>query len=215
MNATLELTENPAVMVSDTPEGLSAIACPDCAAVIWERDPTAGFQAWIDSLEPNCLPSIRAIMPVEEAHETIAHICDSCGTPVCQEREQLIDDTAGLATRFADLVSARCLQLRFDVVTDNACSKFHVDTITARLVCTYRGTGTQFGIAPDGGIPDQVFTVPTGSPMVLRGKLWPETPESGLLHRSPPIVGTGETRLLLVLDPVYEPGEKQVPSSMH
>ncbi|MEW7008160.1 DUF1826 domain-containing protein [Lentilitoribacter sp. EG35] len=33
----------------------------------------------------------------------------------------------------------------------------------------------------------------------------PETPTSGLLHRSPPIDGTGETRLLLVLDPVSDP----------
>ncbi|HMB12384.1 MAG TPA: DUF1826 domain-containing protein, partial [Roseovarius sp.] len=32
-------------------------------------------------------------------------------------------------------------------------------------------------------------------------------PPSGLLHRSPPIEGSGETRLLLVLDPVDDPEE--------
>ncbi len=34
--------------------------------------------------------------------------------------------------------------------------------------------------------------------------LWPEQPASGLLHRSPPIEGTGETRLVLVLDGVMD-----------
>jgi hypothetical protein len=47
--------------------------------------------------------------------------------------------------------------------------------------------------------------VPTGAPILLRGTLWPEQPKSGLLHRSPPIEGSGETRLLLVLDPMDGP----------
>jgi len=33
-------------------------------------------------------------------------------------------------------------------------------------------------------------------------------PVWGLLHRSPPIEGTGETRLVLVLDPVIDPEEE-------
>jgi hypothetical protein len=52
-----------------------------------------------------------------------------------------------------------------------------------------------------------VFQVATGAPFVLRGTLWPEKPASGLLHRSPPIAATGETRLVLVLDPMDTPEE--------
>ncbi|MEM7671620.1 MAG: DUF1826 domain-containing protein, partial [Pseudomonadota bacterium] len=80
--------------------------------------------------------------------------------------------------------------------------------VTARLVCTYRGTGTQYGISPDGRDPQRVFTVPTGAPICLRGTEWPDDQTSGLLHRSPPIEGTGETRLVLVLDPIVDPGEE-------
>ena len=105
-------------------------------------------------------------------------------------------------------MSAPFLRLRLDVVTTNACPKFHIDAVTARLVCTYRGTGTQYGISTDGADPRRVFIVPTGSPILLRGTLWPEMPSSGLLHRSPPIEGTGETRLVLVLDPVLNPEEE-------
>lgn len=39
----------------------------------------------------------------------------------------------------------------------------------------------------------------------MRGKLWPPGPDPQLLHRSPPIEGTGETRLMLALDPVSGP----------
>jgi len=116
----------------------------------------------------------------------------------------LVDDIAALAVMFAGRVDAPYLRLRLDVLPTNACRKFHIGAVMARLSCTYRGTGTQYGISTDGDDPSRIFTVPTGSPILLRGTLWPETPKSGLLHRSPPIEGTGETRLVLVLDPVFD-----------
>ncbi|MEO1459694.1 MAG: DUF1826 domain-containing protein, partial [Pseudomonadota bacterium] len=122
--------------------------------------------------------------------------------PEGAERAWLAEDVTALAERFIALVPAPYLRLRLDVVTTNSCRRFHVDAVTARLVCTYRGTGTQYGVATGGAEPERIHTVPTGSPIVLRGTLWPETPQSGLRHRSPPIEGTGETRLLCVVDPV-------------
>jgi hypothetical protein len=77
-----------------------------------------------------------------------------------------------------------------------------VDAVTARLVCTYRGTGTQYGVAENGRDPEQIFTMQTGMPILLRGTLWPVQPATGLVRLSPPIEGTGETRLVLVLDPI-------------
>ena len=50
-----------------------------------------------------------------------------------------------------------------------------------------------------------IFDVPTSSPIVMRGTLWPTKESSGFLHRSPPIEGSGKTRLLLVLDPISDP----------
>ncbi|MEO1549526.1 MAG: DUF1826 domain-containing protein, partial [Pseudomonadota bacterium] len=69
--------------------------------------------------------------------------------------------------------------------------------------------GTQYGISVDGTEPARVFTVQTGAPILLRGTEWPEEPKSGLLHRSPPIEGSGETRLVLVLDPIFDPVDEQ------
>ena len=112
--------------------------------------------------------------------------------------------SANLTDLFADLMQARYLRLRLQAVKNDACRKFHIDAVTARLICTYRGVGTQYGISRDGNDPAQVFTAPTGSPVVLRGTLWPPERHTGLLHRSPPIEGTNETRLVLVLDPVFD-----------
>ncbi len=193
------------VGVADAPEGLSAIHRPGCAAAIWRRRPLPGFQSWIDALEPGRLPKTRVILRPRNVRETVIQVCDASGTPDCTERERLVDDVTALADIFIGLMPAPYLRLRLDVVTTNACRKFHIDAITARLICTFRGTGTQYGISTDGAEPRRVFTLPTGAPILLRGTLWPERPKSGLLHRSPPIAGTGETRLVLVLDPVLEP----------
>lgn len=207
MTLVREVVEDAAigVGVADTPEGLSAIHRPGCAAAIWRRNPLPEFQSWIDALEPAQLPSARVVLRPEDVRRAVVQVCEASGTPDCRERLRLVDDTAALAGLFAGLMRASYLRLRFDVVTTNACAKFHIDAVTARLVCTYRGTGTQYGISTDGAEPRRVFTVPAGAPILLRGKLWPEQPKSGLLHRSPPIEGTGETRLVLVLDPVEDP----------
>lgn len=194
------------VEISDTTEGLAAILRPECAAAIWRRRPLPGFQSWIDALAPERLPKARVILRPEKVREAAVQICDMAGTPDGAERDRLIDDTTALAEIFAGLMDARYLRLRLDVITTNACRKFHVDAVTARLVCTYRGTGTQYGISTRGTEPRRIFTVPTGAPILLRGTLWPERPSSGLLHRSPPIEGTGETRLVFVLDSVADPG---------
>ncbi|MEM7067770.1 MAG: DUF1826 domain-containing protein [Pseudomonadota bacterium] len=203
------------VGVSKSPSGLSAIRRPGCAAAIWQRTPTSAFQAWIDGLEPDRLPKARLILPPTQVRDAVAQICDLCGTPDCPERQMLADDTSALAAIFGDIMPVSHLQLRFDVVSDNVCRKFHIDAVTARLVCTYRGSGTQYGISTDGAEPKRVFSVPTGSAMLLRGTLWPEQPKSGLLHRSPPIEGTGETRLLLVLDPVADSDRKPNRDTLH
>lgn len=193
------------VDVTDRLEGLATIHQPGCAAAIWHRHPLPGFQSWISALDPDNLPTARVILRPDAVCTTVAEICEASGTPPGAERDRLCEDIAAPADIFAGLMRARWLRLRLDVVTTNACRRFHIDAVTARLICTYRGTGTQYGVSTGGGEPRRVFTVPTGSAIVLRGTLWPEAPRSGLLHRSPPIEGTGEARLVLVLDPLDDP----------
>ncbi|MDG1315815.1 MAG: DUF1826 domain-containing protein, partial [Paracoccaceae bacterium] len=182
------------VGVANTIQDLAIMRDPACAVALCQRQPDRNVLEWLERLDSDRLPKARVILPPDRISEALEQICDISDTPDCEERNRLIDDVTKLAKVFADLMKTAHLRLRFDVVTTNSCKKFHIDRITARLLCTYRGTGTQYGVSIDGPEPDRILTVPTGSPIVLRGSLWPETPKSGILHRSPPIEGTGEYR---------------------
>lgn len=207
MSSSHVLVRNAAVgvAIADKPEDLKTFLQPGCAAAILRRQPAPGFQNWIDELDPLQLPQGRIIVRPEAVLSAVTGLCDAASTPECNEREQLIGDVSDLSEIFAKLMRTPYLRLRLQAVKTNACRRFHIDAITARLVCTYRGLGTQYGISSDGNDPARVFSVATGAPILLRGTLWPEKPASGLLHRSPPIEGTGKTRLVLVLDAVNDP----------
>lgn len=179
----------------------------ECAALVWQRPVAEEFQQWIDALGPAHLPNGRCVLPRDEVRDAVTAFCDAAGTPRDAQRAHLIEDIHALSELFADLMKAPFLRLRLQVVNTDACRRFHTDAITARLICTYRGTGTQYGTSRNGDDPARIFTVPSGAPALLRGSLWPEHPASGLLHRSPPIEGTGETRLVLVIDPLLDPEE--------
>ena len=195
------------VGVADCADDLDVIAKPGVAAALWQRRVDPGWQAWINGLAPETLPQLRVILRPEMVRDAARAACAAAGLGESAARDWLIEDIAALANCFAGLMRARFLRLRLDVIETDACRRFHIDAVPARLICTYRGTGTQYGISVDGDEPRRVFNTPTGAPMVLRGTLWPGDPPSGLLHRSPPIEGSGETRLLLVLDPVDDPEE--------
>lgn len=188
-------------------KGLSAIHDADCAAAIWHRAPT-GFRTWIDMLEPECLPKGRIVLRPEDVRAAVAQICDASGTPCGRERDMLVDDIATLADIFHAIMPSPFLRVRLSAIANDACSRFHKDAVTARLICTYRGPGSQYGNSHDGSDPRTVCDVPNDAPILLRGKRWPERRTSRLLHRSPPIAGTGTTRLVLVLDPITDLSEE-------
>jgi hypothetical protein len=162
----------------------------------------------LDGIDGEALPRARVVLPRHAVGEVVQQLFDMANLTDGAERAWLQQDIIGLADILSDLMNARYLRLRLDVVTTNGCRKFHIDVATARLVCTYRGTGTQYGVSSDGDDPRRVFTVQTGAPILLRGTLRPTEPPSSLLHRSPPIEGTGETRFVLVLDPVDDPEDE-------
>lgn len=193
------------VVLANQPQDLVRFREPDCAAAIWQRRFMPEFQAWLDHIAPSQLPETRIVLSIDQVYPEFCAICDECGLPDSRFRELFINDVDALAQLFASLLETKFVRLRLEKVTDNACSKFHRDNIKARLVCTYRGKATQYGTSVNAEEPVNIFTAQTGAPMLLRGKLWPEQPATGLVHRSPPIEGSAQTRLLLVIDPAYDP----------
>ena len=199
------------VFMGNSPDILSAIHRPDCAAAIWHRPLPASFTTWIENLAVQNLPQARLILKPEDVARSVQRLFEEAGTLAGPHQDFLLQDITGLAENFCAIMQVAYLRLRLDIISDNKCSRFHKDAVTARLICTYRGDGTQYGLSSTGEEPAIIKTVPAGSPIIMCGTCWPETPDpgpnSGFVHRSPPIKGTGQTRLLLVFDPITNPDQ--------
>ena len=171
-----------------------------CAAAIWQRSLDPLLLSWLEALPGSRLPRLRQTVYPSGAYAAVDAACERAGLHQGPGRERLCRDIANLAAVFSQLMAARQIALRLDAVSDDACRRFHLDHVPARLLCTYRGQGTQYGIAGPDGQPRAVHQMATGWVGLLRGHLWPGTEPCGLVHRSPPIGDSGEVRLLLVLD---------------
>lgn len=111
------------------------------------------------------------------------------------------DDIGTLAQRFAALMEVDEVRVRLEVITSNACKKVHTDYTDVRLICTYAGQGTEYvphGTDDHGG-ECCLKQVPTGWVGLFKGRTF-HPDHAPAWHRSPPIAGTGERRLLLVID---------------
>ncbi len=191
-------------MVED-PSDLTVFSEKTYPAVIWSRQVLAKTQNWIDQIDPNLLPNVRKVLHKTVIQETLEHVFNNTRIPQSNQLDWLLKDITKLGKVFSNLMQVDFLRLRLDVVSTNSCRKFHVDSVTGRLICTYRGEGTQCGISRDENEPVVIFSVPTGSPVLLSGSLSSKENGMELLHRSPPIEGTGVKRFVLVIDPIIDP----------
>ena len=184
----------------DEVEGLIQLFDGNTAGVIWRRRVHKRMQSWLDTLPADQLPTGRIVLPVSQVRSAVTELMNISEMPDCAERKLLLDDICLLAHEFDELFAPAYLRLRFDVVTTNKCPKFHIDHVAARLLCTYRGVGTEYSFLDDQKRPAEIFTTPNYAAIVLRGAKWPTDRANNLVHRSPEINDVNETRLLLVID---------------
>ena len=184
----------------DEVEGQIQLFDGNTAGVIWRRRVHKRMQSWLDTLPVDQLPTGRIVLPVSQVRSAVTELMNISEMPDCAERQLLLDDICLLAHEFDELFAPAYLRLRFDVVTTNKCPKFHIDHVAARLLCTYRGVGTEYSFLDDQKRPAEIFTTPNCAAIVLRGAKWPTDRANNLVHRSPEINDVNETRLLLVID---------------
>lgn len=167
---------------------LAAVRDDDVALSIWHR--TA--PPWAASLDLDSVDDVAARL--DDDHMLVPVLVEA-GYP--DDLATLMADDIGLLAReLRRLTRATAVRMRLDVVETDGCRRFHADYVTLRLLCSYRGTGTQWCLAET---PDAVQQLPAGSVGVFKGRLAMEAPR--VLHRSPPVMATRGQRLLLVLDP--------------
>jgi len=180
--------------------GLADIRSPDCNLAIWDRSGLSGVTALMGEQAKDIRFSTSLANLEGQLASSLAE-SDFADLPL---RNDLIDDVAMLAEAYAAIMDIKDVEVRLEVVTTNSCRKWHADYVKARLITTYVGTGTQWLDGADadrvkrGNEPLQINEMQSGAVGIFKGKLWTETPA---VHRSPPIEGTGERRLLLVINP--------------
>lgn len=195
---------NDTVVQCPSLNGFERIHDTPVEGVIWNRDIPSTVSSFIESIDLTGAIDSRFCAAVDDVAENTAMALQALGLPKCPAQNWLVNDIKGLATRIGTMLSTSQLQVRVERVENNACKKFHRDNVKARLICTYRGPGTVYGVAPMGGEPKHFEHVETGHPILLKGKLWSKATDHTLLHRSPRIKGTGISRLVVVIDAAGE-----------
>lgn len=200
----------PHVVFGTHPAILSAIRTPAITLAIWRRRTPESFAGWIANVDLGAIEDLRFETSVNMLQDDVRDGLREAGYPEHLAREALTDDIAALARQLAKIAEEDHVVIRLEVVEDDACRRFHADYVTARLITTYAGPGTQWlgqtdAAAHDAGAPSSALAinrVSTGHVGLFKGRLW--APDTAIIHRSPPIAASGTRRLVLVINPGRE-----------
>lgn len=189
-------------LIAGNAAALEAIRDPDISLAIWERSVPTDM---IALLTPE-IGQVRLTSALEGLPAPLHAALDDVNYPIGAMRSALEEDIVQLAHRFAIVMRTDAVEIRLERVTTNACRKWHADYVTARLITTYVGQGTQWidgdGSSPcDCGEPHDLRQLAAGDVAIFKGRHWDEA--RAAIHRSPPIEGSGEQRLLLVINPAH------------
>lgn len=195
---------NPA-LITRCSTALRRISEPGLALLLWDRPLPPSVGAEIARLRLDEVDDILCTAPPDGLKQVLHTAMDNAGYADCSA---LRSDILFLARQQAAITGAATLRVRLEVITTNACRKWHADYVTLRCITTYAGEATQWMEATSPEQADMphgpvIHQMDAGAVGLFKGRLWQEDPT--ILHRSPPIAGTGakmvEPRLVLVIDP--------------
>jgi hypothetical protein len=193
----------PHARLAADPAVLGAIADPECNLAVWQRPAIADFTPLTAGTPADLRFTSTPHALAADLNRALGEAGFGGGTAL---HAALVEDAAQLARLFCDAMDLARFELRLELVRTDSCRKFHADYVTARLITTYVGEGTDWIDPQDaariaaGGTPQRVHRLAPFDVGVFKGKLASENPA---IHRSPPIAGSpGGVRLLLVLNPV-------------
>ena len=177
---------------------LRAIRDRETALAIWTREAPLALAQAIDATSLDSVDDLD--LPVSLSTPLSVLADDLAAGGYGDEAARLLaGDIVSLVTLFAAVTEGTLFTLRLHVVEGDACRRFHADYVTYRLLTTYSGRGTEWVRADQ---PEAIERMRPFQIALFKGRLLLD--EAPILHRSPPIEGTGEQRLLLVINPVSD-----------
>ena len=203
----------PPHVMGDQPGVLRRILEDDVNLALWRRPAQPAITRELSPLEAFHLPNVRCWTSPASFDDDLCALLEQQGLDPLAFRSWRID-LGRASALFFPLSGDRDVSLRLETTEDDACRRFHADRTHLRLLCTYRGPGTEWltdaqvdRVAQANGAPNNCI-IRDGEPSqfepfwvgVLKGDAYPGNAGHGLIHRSPPIAGTGLTRVLFCLD---------------
>lgn len=181
---------------------------------IFQRRVSPVLNTFLDLLQhvPD-VPTIQETLPLYKLNSLLRQHLSIFQTLHTQGYQEFMQDIYQISTQFCQLTQANKFKIYFAKINDSMCRLFHTDANELRLLCTYRGAGTQWvsnhNIHQDlfnstsnrDRIRDlsKVFEIETSSIAILKGALHDNIATTAVVHRSPPLT-KGKSRLLLRLD---------------
>ena len=186
---------------------------------VWRRSMPETLKSWADRLAADAEADVKArlLLPIERGEDGLDKALRNSGVLPGPAGEPFKHEITDLVRMFADIAGLRSVDVRLETVKGDACWKFHVDRVAFRLICTYSGPGTQY-VPPDFGrqaiAQQRDYTGPLGIVETYDVAIFKGAEASGhdgIVHRSPPIRGSGQSRLLLCLSPpgLYSPDPEE------
>jgi hypothetical protein len=201
-------------------EGLAdlvAVFEPEVQILVHPRPPDPQIAAYLDLANSWRLGYRRVL----DNAQSLAGSGPAAPTwPDLPGREALLADIRHLSEVYRDLLDCERLGLRFESLDRAMCPGFHRDHTGIRLVCTYRGPGTEWlddagldpqpcpspGARPSFAAPAEASAIgraPAFAVVLLKGTLWQGNAGRGAIHRSPVPPPGGGSRYLLALDALW------------
>lgn len=194
------------ILNSASTDAFARIHDPDVELVIVDRSIPGDLCQWLENLPPARMPHGRRLLEAADLRPAVVSLVDECAMPAGALREAFLDDVENLARTFMRVMASPAVDVRLETIRHDACWKFHRDFVPARLLTTYVGPGTEWVHPRDSEVALEEQTdfsggisrFPRHSIGLFKG-MWSGI-SGGIVHRSPPVAQTGETRLLLCLN---------------
>ncbi len=192
---------------------LYQILGPGVNLSLWQRSAQPAITRELSPLQASHLPDVRCPTSLGSIDDDISVLLQQQGLDPSGFKNWRVD-LRRLADLFFSVSEDRDVTLRLVTTDDDDCPRFHVDGTHLRLLCTYRGPGTEWltneqvdRVAQANGAPNERI-VRFGGPSqfeplwagILKGDAYPGNAGQGLVHRSPPITNAGTVRVLFCLD---------------
>jgi Protein of unknown function (DUF1826) len=205
------------VRVVDDFAGLTCIKNADINLAILPRSIPPAIEQWLKELPFKQFPNGRVLLEGFNERATLQELIACNLRKPYPAADLMLDDISAIIARFRQLSNYSALQVRLDAVDHYGCKKFHTDAVGLRLLSTYHGAGTEWlpetavdrkalGCCEAHDICTDISAIQrmdTGYIGILKGSVYDNKTTGGIVHRSPPVKGERNGRLLLCVDKPY------------